>query len=582
MKKNKYISIFLLWMLSIGIHSYAQHYFKSIHREESEKYATQKALNENISYLPAGENTGKQNSSLQKRVFGYHPYWSGSKYLNYQWDKLTDLCYFSYEVNPSTGEASDLHDYLSSPAIDSALAHNVKVHLCITLFSGHAAFFNNPDAQQTLIDNCITLLQERGATGINLDFEALPSSLGDEYTDFTANLDAQLEAALPEAELSMATYAVNWSNTYEVTELNNYLDFFMVMTYDYYWNGSSYAGPVGSFYSMTSSFDYNFSRSVSYYESQGVPPAKILTGIPYYGRIWKTQGPIAPSPTIGNATAKTYAYFRNNSSGHFTTDNKKWEENSFAPYYSYQSGSSWYQAFIDDVHSLGKRYDVVNRRGLGGIGIWALGYDNGYDELWDLIEDKFSTSADTVLQDTIYDSGGPAFDHYNKEDYDYLITLPVEERVLLRFTAFELEENYDSLWIYDGNSTEAPLLAALSGNSFPYELQASGNTLLLHFHSDNATTELGWEAQFLPLSMQENLHPDPGGFPVSPNPSHGTIRSPAFVHSSIRVSDTQGNVLLEFPDHQSKILNISSLSPGLYFLESTSGGHTKVQKIILY
>ncbi len=582
MKTNNYISILFAWVLLLGTQLSGQVYFKSIHQEESEKYAGQKMPDEAVLYSPAGGKKYKDEGLLQKRVFGYHPYWSGSKYLNYQWDKLTDLCYFSYEVNPSTGEPSDLHDFLTSPAIDSALAHNVNVHLCVTLFSGHATFFNSVAAQQTLIDRCISLLQQRGASGINLDFEALPSSLGDEYTAFTANLDAQLEAALPEAELSMATYAVNWSNTYQVAELNNYLDFFMVMSYDYYWNGSSYAGPVGSFYSMTSSFDYNFSRSISYYESQGVPAEKILAGIPYYGRIWKTQGPVAPSATIGNGTAKTYAYFRNNSSGNFSPENKKWESNSFAPYYSYQVGSSWYQAFIDDDYSLGKRYDVVNRRGLGGIGIWALGYDNGYADLWNLIADKFSSSADTVLQDTIYDSGGPAFDHYNKEDYDYLITLPVGEQVLLRFSAFGLEENYDSLWIYDGNSTQAPLLAALSGNSFPDELQASGNTLLLHFHSDNATTDLGWEASFLPLSMRAHIPVSPPAFSVFPNPSRGMLYSSGFVHSDIRMLDMRGKVLMEFPDCKHNSLDVSSLPPGVYLLERTFEGQSTTQKIILY
>jgi GH18 family chitinase len=550
--------------------------------EESARYDSTKIQDDfNPSEDILTHTPSKSISELQKRVFGYHPYWSGSKYLNYQWDKLTDICYFSYEVDPNTGEASDLHDFLTSPAIDSALANNVKVHLCITLFSGHSTFFSSSTAQQTLINNCINLLQLRGADGINLDFEALPSSLGDEYTAFTANLDAQMEAALPDAELSMATYAINWSNTYQVTELNNYLDFFMVMTYDYYWNGSSYAGPVGSFYSMTSGFDYSFSRSISYYESEGVPPEKILAGIPYYGRTWKTQGATAPSSTIGNANAKTYSYYRNNSSGNFSIENKKWESNSFAPYYSYQLGNNWYQAFIDDTFSLGKRYDIVQRRNLGGIGIWALGYDNGYTDLWDLIADKFSSSSDTVLMDTIYDSGGPAWNHYNKENYFYQITLPQDETILLRFDDFELEEGYDSLWIYDGDNPNDPLLAALSGNTFPSELQATSNKMLLHFYSDNATVKTGWMAHYLPVSMQTHERNDIDNNFVFPNPSCGQIHSEHFQNADIEIFNSRGIKIRTFSDNPSRHLNLSDIEAGIYILTIRQKGNFLVQKIII-
>ncbi len=560
-----------------------QEEFKSIHQEESEyykNYIPEKNINHTSVNLSPNHQE-KDNCQLEKRVFGYHPYWSGSKYLNYQWDKLSDLCYFSYEVNPSTGEADDLHNFMTSAAVDSALANDVKVHLCITLFSGHSTFFGSASAQQTLIDNCINLLQERGAQGINLDFEAVPSSLGDEYTSFTASLDAQLSTALPEAELSMATYAVNWSNTYDVPELNNYLDFFMVMSYDYYWNGSSYAGPIGSFYSMTSSFDYNFSKTISYYESQGVASENILCGIPYYGRTWKTQGAIAPSPTLGNANAKTYTYYKDNVSGNFSEENKKWEANSFAPYFSYQIGSSWYQAFIDNPYSFGKRYDIVNRRNLGGIGIWALGYDNGYTDLWDLIGDKFTTCADTVLQDTIFDSGGPAFDHYNKENYQYLITLPQEEIVLLRFDEFFLEENYDSLWIYDGNSVEDPLLAALSGNSFPAELQASSNEMLLKFYSDNATTELGWKLHYLPLSMDTKEEKTNKSILVYPNPSHSRVFSPSFEGANIEILSLDGSVLKQWDHYTSNSISLEDLASGNYFIKVLSDNKLFYQKIII-
>ena len=35
---------------------------------------------------------------------------------------------------------------------------------------------------------------------------------------------------------------------------------------------------------------------------------------------------------------------------------------------------------------MSERFDMVNRFGIGGIGIWALGYDDGYNDFWNLIQ----------------------------------------------------------------------------------------------------------------------------------------------------------------------------------------------------
>ena len=108
--------------------------FKSIHQEQS-NYYSQLGLNtalefdsiQNFSYSEEKLNT--QDDTLVKRVFGYFPSWAGSNYLNYQWDLLSDFCFFSYEVDPATGNPLNIYDWDTSPAIDSALANNVKVEM---------------------------------------------------------------------------------------------------------------------------------------------------------------------------------------------------------------------------------------------------------------------------------------------------------------------------------------------------------------------------------------------------------------------------------------------------------------------
>jgi hypothetical protein len=67
-------------------------------------------------------------------------------------------------------------------------------------------------------------------------------------------------------------------------------------------------------------------------------------------------------------------------------------------FHVYRDGSNRYrQVWYEDEKSLSKKYDWIIEKKIGGVGIWALGYDNGYTELWKLLADKFSRKEVPVL-----------------------------------------------------------------------------------------------------------------------------------------------------------------------------------------
>jgi hypothetical protein len=339
-----------------------------------------------------------------------------------------------------------------------------------------------------------------------MDVEALPSAYKDAFTNFMIDLCNQLHTAIPGAEISMAAPAVNWSEKFNIPLLNQCLDLFVVMGYDYYWSGSGVAGPVSPMYSMTGNYNYNFSKTISYYQSQGVPNEKIIMAVPYYAYEWPTVGSSAPSSTLGTAVPKTYRSIKDNASGNYIAENKHSEPNSFGPYYSFEA-NGWYQCFIDDTYSMGEKYDIVNRRNLGGIGIWALGYDNGYPDFWDLIDQKFTNNAPIVVLDTIYDTGGPALNYYNNEAYSYTVSVNENAKVFLLFLSLNLEENFDTLWVFDGPDETSPLIDFYSGDSIPELIKSNANSLTLKFYSDGATTEVGWMAVFDTTELVQNERP---------------------------------------------------------------------------
>ncbi len=593
MKKFQLIILIFYVFVSFG----QEKGFKSIHQEESDYYNSLGSLStreydsiQNFNHKEITDDHGLKAGGchLEYTVFGYHPYWMGSAYLNYKWNLLSDLCYFSYEVDPNTGDPVTVHEWLTSPVIDSAQANNVKVHLCVTLFSGHSDFFADTNAQNNLIQNLIWYVEQRNADGINMDFEAVSFSLADVYMEFLVKVCERFHEALPGSVVSIAMPAVDWNGMFDISLLKNYFDLFMIMGYDYYWNGSSQAGPIAPLYSFTSGYNYSLSRTISYYEATGMQKEKIVLGLPYYGRRWPTESNTIPGNATGAGVAYKYSTIKNDGSGNYSPENHYWDPVSFSGCYIFNN-NGWYQCFLEEVHGLGKRYDIVRFREYAGIGIWALGYDNGYTELWNLINEKL-TNCWFQPVDTVYDSGGPEWDYYNNESYTMTISTGGFLNIGLNFYSFHLEPEYDSLWIYDGPDTLYPLIGGYSGSNIPAYIESTEPVLTLKFKSDIGVTHTGWEAVFyeLPYSVEQQTSPD-CRLELFPNPASSAfeVRSLEFTGETgcLDIYGISGHPVdkIEIAGRSpSVIVNVEHWNHGLYLIRYTNNnGQGQSKKILI-
>ncbi|MCF8236151.1 MAG: hypothetical protein K9G67_05805 [Bacteroidales bacterium] len=586
---------FLIFLVAIPLMSVGQTDFRSIHQEESEYYKSLGYMRtEQFDSLHGIKDlnikAGKR-SALQYRVFGYHPYWMGSAYLNYRWELLSDLCFFSYEVDPFTGDPYTTHDFLTAPVVDSAFANGTDVHLCVTLFSGHYVFFESPQAQQNLIDNLIYYVETREAQGINIDFEAVPYSLGEEFMLFLAALGEQFHQAMPEGVLSIAMPAVDWGGMFDIELMNEYIDLYMIMGYDYYWTGSSQAGPVAPLYGFTAAYDYCLSKTLSYYFSQGMDRQKLLLGLPYYARQWPTQDGSIPSNTTGDGAAYQYATIKNNSSGIYESPYRHWDPVSFSNYYAFESGSQWYQCFLEEAYGLGKRYDVVKQLGVNGVGIWALGYDEGYIELWDLINTKLCDHNTVGISDTLYDSGGPYRNYFNNERYCIYLRNDTLDALRLNFIEFALEDGYDTLWVFDGPDTASNLIGFYTGSDSPLSVASSGSEMTLYFKSDAGVTQSGWMAV---CDESVSIVKQTSGlrnFELIENPVREKIRIRADLSEDIQAGISlwgldgsmlfQKDVAFEAGQTEMNLPLPAHIPPGCCFLQVVAGEYTFVERILV-
>jgi spore germination protein YaaH len=122
-----------------------------------------------------------------------------------------------------------------------------------------------------------------------------------------------------------------------------------------------------------------------------VPPEKVILVVPFYGYEWQTT-------TLNLETAQTYpktgatlTYERLQS----LLGRKKalkltehWDEHSLSPYITYEEEDEFFIGFYENERSLGYKIDLARGLNLGGIAIWALGYEGETSELWQTSEKR--------------------------------------------------------------------------------------------------------------------------------------------------------------------------------------------------
>lgn len=345
---------------------------------------------------------------LFKQVFGYHPYWMGTAYKNYDFGLLSRVSYFSLPLDPKTGGFQSERLWRTTDMIAEAHAYDCKVDLCISNFGSrnNAIFLEDTKAQDELIKNLTEILVRRKnnrvekdkngnpivADGININFEGIHKKNKEDFVAFIQKLDTELGGKY---KITVTIPAIDWRNAYDIVKLQESADFFFLMAYDFYGKSSKQAGPISLLYSGGTWGAVNISNTVDNYIKLGIDKNKLILGLPYYGNEWETKSGNFPSEKRKFIGARTYSYISDNYAKNSTKIKFKFDSIAQAVCYYYRNSEGrWIQCWGDNEKTLGAKYDYAINKELGGVGIWALGYDNGYYDLWDLIAEKFTSRRD--------------------------------------------------------------------------------------------------------------------------------------------------------------------------------------------
>lgn len=216
-----------------------------------------------------------------------------------------------------------------------------------------------------LIENLVNTTLQYGIDGINVDFEGVSQDAGEHFVQFIRELSVACRAN--GIVLSVDNYVpTGYTDHYDRGEQGVFADYVIIMGYDEHYAGSSEAGSVASIGFV----EEGISKTVD-----EVAPEKVINALPFYTRIWKSEGSELTSEAVNMDIAEQFV------ANH--SIELRWDETACQNYGEIQEGDVFYQVWLEDGQSIEAKLNIMEKYNIGGVAAWQLGFEK--DSIWDVI-----------------------------------------------------------------------------------------------------------------------------------------------------------------------------------------------------
>jgi len=367
------------------------------------------------SLAPAVTERPTRASAPGHELYGFLPYWEMAKdgiAEHLAGTPLSTLALFS--VTHTTKGALDTtargHTLISADTgkrlIREAHDRGVRVELVYTSFGGprNRKLLESEALQAKVITSLVTFASEIGVDGINVDIEALDATLVPAFGEFVGDLRTAVRAVDPQHTVSVSTGAHALGAAMAVAASAAAADRIFMMGYDYR-TGRSDPGASAPM-DRSDGGNQSLRTSLDLYSALGVPPERLLLGLPLYGNAWPVAGPVIGAPSTG----KGDAWFPRDHVALLTDPSVvplRDEIEQVEVYLLASDGTvgppsivpsatldlatpppdrTWEAVYVDSPATLAPKMALANERGLAGSGFWAIGYERGLPDFTALME----------------------------------------------------------------------------------------------------------------------------------------------------------------------------------------------------
>ncbi len=363
---------------------------------------------------------GPPSARPERVVYGWFPSWVWKKKADgtwpppprIRWDLLTHISYFDVGIS-QTGALTGTSVLTQTPYVtlrDTAKQKGVKITITLTNFIQNGVDTISPLLQPavrpTAIANIVEMVKDAGAEGVNIDFEFVQRDAKANFTAFMTELTAKMHAEVPGSHVTLAGPTVSYRANYDYDMLLEGSDGILPMFYGCHGQFGPNAGPAaplspGSTWSSTCNLEWVVGDYLEWGKVEN--RRKVFMGLPFYGNRWRTVDDSVPSACIKyvNEKGKEVCY---HSAVTFAAGltrmamAPRWDSDSQTPWTTYLQDGLRHQLWTEDGESFDLKLAHLVAKDLGGIGIWALGYEGTSDELWDAIAKHFVPPAAPLNQ----------------------------------------------------------------------------------------------------------------------------------------------------------------------------------------
>jgi spore germination protein YaaH len=354
------------------------------------------------------------HAKLNTHVMGFLPYWRIDDASSIRPELLSEVNYFS--ISPDAdGTIRKETNGQTEPGWRAWNTQEVKdlqtktqiagTQFTLTLVTHEndviESILDSSEAQDTLIKELLTEVKARKLDGVNIDFEYFgepDQDFAQAFTIFSQKLAKKFKQEVPDASLSLSIMprAARDASLFEFAKISPFYDHFIGMSYDYYGISSDIAGPIAPM-SGYKTKKYFFDVETTYEDyAKYLPKKKLIMGVPYYGWDW----PVVDGKTINSRTLSAadtteepavISYARMRTAKEIKKNQCSWDSIAKETWCWYIDDEGInHQVWIADNKSVDTRFTYANKEKLGGVGIWVLTYDKGYNDLWALIQKQFT------------------------------------------------------------------------------------------------------------------------------------------------------------------------------------------------